>query len=488
VTCSPEDHHGASSQSLDAPLPSVIERPQAIGLDLSRLGAAGARDEAIAEFCRFYLERRREEIAAAAGEARKAKKLEDDFTPRLQATVVGLKGEVRRTATLKVVYALDNDAAYVTTLKVLPSAARLLEAPALARCAATGRDVPADTLGTCDVSGQKALKHLLVTSEMSDRKALPQYMKTCALSGKHVLETELEPSAVTGQPVARALLKTSALSGRKAEPAHIGRCAFTGADALKSELAVSQISGQTYRSDQLLRSALSGKTGHASEFMTCPLTQQVLLPTEAERCDVTGTPVAPGQLLRCSVTGKRVLPALIERSAVSGKIAMKEHMVDSSVSGQRLIDQEAIRSERGRFCSRAEARPCAWSGLIAHPDDVATCALAGLLVHRSFLTDGPRPSLRPLAEMLDGTRRAADAAETWPAVVPLANAATKGKCTIESAQSSPNAGAVAVCAQVKTLLGFKVRHAGFVYIPTERSILGRVAIGRRNDGRWVPDA
>lgn len=485
VTCSPDEHHSPSSNSLDAPLPSVIDRPQAIGLDLSRLGAAGARDEAIAEFCRFYLERRREEIAAAAGDARKAKKLEDDFTPRLQATVVGLKGEVQRTATLKVVYALDNDAAYVATLRVLPSAARLLEAPALARCAATGRDVPANTLATCDVSGQKVLQHLLVTSEISDRRALPQHMKTCSLSGKRVLETELDTSAVTSQLVARHLLKASTLSGRKAEPAHIGRCEFTGADALKSELAVSQVSGRTYRSDQSARSALSGKTGHASEFMTCPLTQQALLLAEAERCDVTGTTVAPGQLLSCSVTGKRVLPSLVERSAVSGKIALKEHIVESSVSRQRLIDQEAIRSERGNFCALVEARTCAWSGAVAHPDDVATCALAELVVHRSFLTDGPQPSLRPLAEMLNGTRRAIDAAETWPVVAQLASGATNGKCTIESAQSSPNASAIAVCAQVKTLLGFKVRYAGFIFVPADRSIVGRIAIGKRGDAGWI---
>jgi len=487
IVCSPDDHHMPSAQSLDTPLPAVVERPQTIGLDMTRLGAAGAGDEAIAEFCRFYLERRRDEVAAAAGDARKAKKLEDDFTPRLQATVVGLKGEVHRIVRMKVVYAIDGEAAYSSTLTLVPSASRLVGAPELARCAATGRDVPATILATCDVSGQKVLRHRLVSSEISDRKALPQHLKTCSLSGKRALQSELETSSVTGQPVARHLLKTSGISGKKAEPAHIGRCEFTGIDALKSELAISHVSGRPYRADQSNRSALSGKVGHTSEFIVCPLSQQILLTSEADRCELTGRAVAPGHLQRCSVTNKRVLPALLERSMVSGTLALAEHMVTSSVSGTRLIDHEALRSADGKFCTRSEARSCAWSGALLHPDDTAACALTGLVIHRPLLTTGPAPALRPLTELLDGSRRAADASDLWPSVAQLATAAVHGRCTIEAGQMSPHSGALAVCAQVKTLLGLKVRHAGFIYIPAERSILGRLAIGKRSASGWIAD-
>ena len=73
-------------------LTDVIENAQYLGIDTERLADAAARDPGIAEFCRFYIERRAQEMAAAGDDARKRKKLEDDFTPRLELTVVALEG------------------------------------------------------------------------------------------------------------------------------------------------------------------------------------------------------------------------------------------------------------------------------------------------------------------------------------------------------------------------------------------------------------
>jgi hypothetical protein len=50
---------------------------------------AASLDDAISEFSRFYLERRELEMRAAGEDERKRKKLQDEFTPRLEVTLVG---------------------------------------------------------------------------------------------------------------------------------------------------------------------------------------------------------------------------------------------------------------------------------------------------------------------------------------------------------------------------------------------------------------
>ena len=43
---------------------------------------------------------------------------------------------------------------------------------------------------------------------------------------------------------------------------------------------------------------------------------------------------------------------------------------------------------------------------------------------------------------------------------------------------------LAVCAEVRTLLGLRVRQAGFVYEIDSQSIIGRVVQGRRSSDGW----
>jgi hypothetical protein len=52
-------------------------------------------DQAISEFCRFYMERREQETRAAGNDERKRKGLYDEFTPRLDMTLVGLEGQLQ---------------------------------------------------------------------------------------------------------------------------------------------------------------------------------------------------------------------------------------------------------------------------------------------------------------------------------------------------------------------------------------------------------
>ena len=270
VSCLSKDHsQAAPSRGAFAPISHVIDNPTMLGLSTDALVAAAEADPAIAEFRRFYLERRAQEIKEARGNERKHKKLEDDFTPRLAIALVGVEGKLHRQARVEIRYKFDDAAEYGSVLVIIPHSGEMKDLPPLGRCAISGRSVPRTCLKRCAISGDEALAHLLVASEISSRLARPDLSNVCSLSGKRILRDEGEVSAVTGKLVAGMLLKTSAISGRRAEPTYFGRCEFTGAEVLSAELAISQASGKLYRIDEQIRSDVSGRTGHKQEFLFC---------------------------------------------------------------------------------------------------------------------------------------------------------------------------------------------------------------------------
>jgi hypothetical protein len=55
-----------------------------VGVDAEKLSSTAALDNAIAEFSRFYLERREQEIKSAGDDGRKRQKQRDEFTPILR--------------------------------------------------------------------------------------------------------------------------------------------------------------------------------------------------------------------------------------------------------------------------------------------------------------------------------------------------------------------------------------------------------------------
>ena len=201
---------------------------------------------ASSEFCRFYLDRRTQELAAAGADARKRKKVEDDFTPRLDTTLVGMDGTVRRQLRLKTLFDLGSEHEYESTIAVIPAESKR-KCPELYRCSVSQKIAPAECFEKCGISGLSVLKHLLVSSEVSDRAALPEFIEQCAATGKRALQDELEESSVTHQKVLKSILKTSDLSGKRAEPQFFANCEFTGALALNDELETSQVSGKQYR-------------------------------------------------------------------------------------------------------------------------------------------------------------------------------------------------------------------------------------------------
>lgn len=486
IPCRAAEHRRKYRSKGLEPISDFIEKPSEVGLDERRLKDALLLDPGIAEFHRFYLERRAQEVGGAGGDARKEKKLRDDFSPRLSSSVVGLTGTYHRELALRVSYVIDWTATYESDLTVAPAAGGLIATPELRKCSETGRSVPVDCLGRCEITGSTALRHLLATSAISGRLSLPSRTVSCAKSGKLVLEDEAAVSTLTGLRIARSLLTSSAVSGRLAEPENCTTCAFTGGALLPDEVAVSELSGKTYRSDQQARSALSGKTGHRSELVSCAETGRLLAPAEGERCAATGKLVDPSLLESCSVSALKALPSELERSAFSGRKALRKHLLTSSVSGARLLDVEAVYSAAGAVCMSDEARQCVWSSANLHPDDLVVCGLTGLRIDKRFSTRKPPARLRVLAELLDHTDHSTDAIDAWPRIAESAEAIVSGSYRIELARLSPDKKHLAVSAEVKTLFGFWVQHVGFVYSLGARRVVGRIAVGKRSAGGWAP--
>jgi superfamily II DNA or RNA helicase len=468
-----------------SPISDPLRNPEAIGIDAETIAKKAIEDEGISEFCRFYLARRKQELDAAGPDQRKRKKLEDDFTPQLEAALIGLDGKVRRRFQVNTTFDFGAGPFYESVISVIPAENRVVRSPELSRCSRTQKMVPIDCLGRCEISGVPALKHLLEKSELTGRMALPEFVGQCAATGKRVLRDELEESAITKQAVTKSLLKTSAITGKRAEPQYFGKCEFTGIDALEDELATSQISAKKYRADRQRRSVVSGKTGYADEFVVCPETNHSFLAEEGETCAVTGKRVVPGILESCEVSGKRVLPRELEKSATTGKKALKLFFVSSSISGARFLVGEGIASAAGKYCLEREAKLCVWSSKKCHPDDLRTCQLTRVIAHFEYMTNNGGIRLEPLLNLLNGFRRSSDKQDLWPEITEDISRLLNGGSQIETAIQSPGGEHLAVCVETKNWLGLKTRQAGLVYAIRDRAAIGRIVSGKREREGWI---
>jgi superfamily II DNA or RNA helicase len=151
------------------PLPRVIEKLDSLGLDPSAIVEAASQDPALAEFARFYLERRAYEMRSAGDDERKRKKMEDDFTPRFSFTLAGADGRLVREVRATVNYRIDGGNSLKSQLTLVPSTSTIASAPACAVCGITNRLVPVNALGECAISRTRVLTHLLKKSARSSR-------------------------------------------------------------------------------------------------------------------------------------------------------------------------------------------------------------------------------------------------------------------------------------------------------------------------------
>ena len=426
VECLLGQHVTSASRFALSSLPSVIQEPSELGIDVPVVTQKATFDEGIQEFTRFYLERRSEEIKAAGNDERLRKRLEDEFTPRLGMTLVAAKGQVSRQVEVSVEYRVGSTHIYSDKITVVPGVGSLIDSPEIGICDLTKKKVPASCLAICDISKTELLRHLLVSSGVSSRQARPEYLVTCSLSGTKIFFDEAAKSDVSGRLVSLGLLSTSVVSGKRAEAAYMGRCESTGAEALQSEL------------------------------------------------------------LECEHTKKRILPSELERCAVTGKNVLKNLLVKSSLSGARLMEQVAIRSARGKFCLPSEAKACAWTGNQLHVDDLRVCRLTGLAIGFELSGGGNPPRLQPLSDLLNGMRRNADQAHQWPLVEQRAvSAIGRGKCKVEAAILSPDQEKLAVVVELRTMLGFKVNQVGFVFNMKDKTFVGKNVYGKRGTDGWA---
>ena len=193
--------------------------------------------------------------------------------------------------------------------------------------------------------------------------------------------------------------------------------------------------------------------------------------------------VRPGILQPCAVTGERVLPSELERSAASGKRAHKRHFVSSSLSRARILESEAIPSIAGACCAPREAKVCAWSGQLSHPDDLVVCNLTGLAVRAEYATGG---RLQILDGLLNQVQRPAERTDLWPTMEAKVCLALKVRhCQVEAAQLSPDGERLAVSVQVPAYWGLTTEHAGTLYSARDGVFVGRVVRGKRKGGKWT---
>lgn len=490
VICSHNDHIGKVEKDALEPIPDKpIKDFKQIGLSEEVLSKEVMEDEGLTEFYRFYSERLVEELKGAGENEAKKKKLENDFTPRVELTLVGVEGFIRRQFDVRINYKVSTDRTYSSNLTLIPSLPEITTSPDMGTCKETKREVPVDCLDTCDVSNGLVLKELLIKSDISDRHALKKYVQKCAHTGKDVLIDELEKSDVTGDMVIPSVLKTSEISGKKAEEDLFDTCEFTDAVVLKEELRSSQISNKKYRTDEELASAVSGKSGHKSEFLHCAITGDPILSDESEVCEVSKKVVTVGLLEECSVSGKKVVPKLLEKSSVSGKKALKKYFESSSISDAKFLEDEGVRSSTGEFCLPIEAYVCSWDGDSYHPDDMVICDLSNMPFYFKYMIkDEGKNKFKILKNLLDGTLRSHDALNDMEQVSSIiVSTLKKKKVEVEYIKVSPGGDKFAASILVKTMLGLKSHYYGVIYSLEDSAVIGRISVGTRSADSWVED-
>jgi hypothetical protein len=113
------------------------------------------------------------------------------------------------------------------------------------------------------------------------------------------------------------------------------------------------------------------------------------------------------------------------------------------------------------------------------------CSLTGIPFHVEFAASGDQPYLQPLGDLLHGVRRTADVPERWEDVASKASTALRSRCRVETAHVSPDKRHLAICSEVRTLLGLRVQQAGLLYSIEDGSIVGRIAMGKRTAKGWI---
>lgn len=341
----------------------------------------------------------------------------------------------------------------------------------VAQSAISGKWYDRELLKPSSKSGRLALPEELVRCEESGLELLPSESCICSVTGKRVNSKFVDFSQVSGMPALKHAMERCAVTNKRALPIELQSCEESGKRVLPTELGVCAITRKNVLRELLAASELSGETGQAALMERCAVTRKLALPTELRECEVTGKRVCPSELETCSVSRKRVI---------------RDQLLKSDISGVAMLPEYAVRSPlTRRVCTTAEATLCTWRAQQLPADEVSVCRITGLSFARDYLNS--THEFRILRDLLDETEPGTDASDLvrW-----LMAAAPEQLSHLKSARCvfSPDGSVRAICGELRSMLGLKVRHVGLVVSEDgERRLLGRMAVGRRHNGSWRAD-
>lgn len=475
----------SSNYLLKETISNYINNPEMFGLSADYFKGKIFDDCGVFEFCNFYQKRLEHELMSVDGDEMKTRKIEDDFTPRIDVSLVALDGKISRNSEIDVKYKVDNNFEYSSSLVAKLLTGDLIFEPNIETCGYSRIKAPQECFDNCCVSKKRVLKHFLKKSDISGRMALSEFFNECSLSRQSILKDESGVSDITGNTVALALMKTSAVSGKIGEPDYFDKCYFTESEVLKNEIAISQISGKKYRIDQEKKSFISNRKGHEKEFIVCSEKGIVISFDEAETCELTGKVVAKGVLEKCEISGKMVIPSELLISADSNKKALKKYFVNSSISGKCILEEEAVRSDDGIFCSKDESQKCFWSNNFYHPNDLLIDSISGLPINHVLIKKERNNSFSVLLELLDGKVINESNSVQEKITQVFQGIYNSLNFKIDSLEYSLDEQRIAVCLSVKSLFGLKIRYYGFLFSVEDNKIIGKVSTGKRIKNIWI---
>jgi len=343
----------------------------------------------------------------------------------------------------------------------------------MVECQGTGAWITRSEAAQSSITGQYFKKSLLKESQKPPhRLGIASEFVTCTKTGKSILRDEAVRSAVSNKWIDCDLAETSANSGSYALPEELITCAESGLRLLPNETAVCSILNRAVDKRLLAQSELSGRSAVRTRLVPCAVTGKLAIPNELDKCELTGAQVDPKELEVCAITGKRVDRRRLARSTISGVPMLPEFAVWSPKSN--------------RCCAPTEAGICNWQNIRLPRDEIATCRLTGMSFAREYLND--LGEFRELRSLLDDSSRGEDASDLTGWISQHHGNVVKG---VKSATglSSPDGSMRAICCELRAFLGLRIRHVGMLVSESgQRRLVGRIVIGRRQDGRWVPES
>lgn len=331
-----------------------------------------------------------------------------------------------------------------------------------------GRRIPRDEVVQSDVSDKWCGQDVVAVSDRTGRRGAPDESVICEETKRRLLIDEAARCEVTDKLVGEDLLDRSERSGRR---------------ALKDLLVTCEVSGLRLLPDETSRCAVSGKRVDLELLAKSDESGAVGLKTLMERCAFSNSRVLPDELHKCEMTGDRVLQNILEPCAVTGRRARRDRMVQSGESGCWMLPDQAVRSVLdGKVGAPNEMLSCAWREGPILRSQSKICQRTGLTFSQDLIADSGE--FEPLMELLNGGPGGDDASDivSW---LGQQNGKLLRRVKAVRSLTSPNGGVRALCAELRTMLGLKVRHAGVLIRDRgDRQIIGRVAIGHRGKEGW----